>query len=136
MFSPNSLQNHVFIQFVNLEIFLNSVSYSFSRSSSTTSYLTSLYLIYCPYNRIYRSFLYMLKSLKPIFHHFFYYRRYPNTLSNIVIFNLISSSHTTYTTQHRLLCCTYFTLALILNRPTLCPVQYRGSYRCLIKCSL
>nr|ABN08614.1 hypothetical protein MtrDRAFT_AC157507g25v2 [Medicago truncatula] len=62
---------------------------SSSSSSDLTVHLTILHLIYSPCYRIYRSSLYMSKPPKPVFHHL-YYRCYPNSLSNMVIFEAMA----------------------------------------------
>lgn len=117
-----------------LNFFLNNFSSSLSRSSSSSSCLTSLHLIYYPYQRIYRFSLYMTKPSKSVFHHLLYYRCYRNTLSNIFIFNFIM--FTTHLKQHPHLWYTYFIFLSILNRPTFCLVQQRRSYCSPIKLSL
>ncbi|RZB58274.1 Clathrin interactor EPSIN 1 isoform B [Glycine soja] len=79
--------------------------------------------------RVYRSSLYMPKPPKSIFHHLLYNRRYSNPLSNSFVSNFILSSLTTHPPQHPHLRYTYFILMLALDRPTLCSVQNRRSYR-------
>jgi len=67
-------QNHLFV----FHCFCYSFSCSFSKSFSNSSDLTSLYLIYSPYNEIfslYMSSLYISKPSKSSF----YYRYYPNS---------------------------------------------------------
>lgn len=66
------------------------------------------------------SFLSMFKPPKSIFHYLFYYKCYPNTLSDIVISNLILSSLTTHD-PFKITC------------PTFCPVQHLRSCTCLLK---
>jgi hypothetical protein len=66
-----SIIYHIFIQLINLSIFLNSIFYCFSWSSSASSDLTTLHVIYSPYYIIHRSSLYMPKPPKPSLHHLF-----------------------------------------------------------------
>lgn len=75
----------------------------------------------------------MLKPPNSILNHLFYNRRYPNTLSNIFIFDSTMSSLTTHPMQHRHLCDTYFILVLILNRLTFYLVKHRRFHRSLVK---
>ena len=122
-FRSNSLISKSFLIF----------SHSFYRSSYVSSDLTILYLFCSPYYGIYRSFLYVPKPRKPIFHHLFYYSWYLNFLSNIVISNSISSCLTTHPTQHSHLRYIYFILVLVLHCPTLCSIHHHWYYRCPIK---
>ena len=61
----------------------------------------------------------MPKPPKLISYLLFYYRCYPNSLSNGVIPNLISSTLTKHSIQHSHLCYVYFIFVLVLNRLTL-----------------
>lgn len=123
-------------KFVNVDIFRNSFSYCFSTYSFISSCLNRLNMIYSLYKRIHVYSIYMSQPPKPIFHDLFYYRYYPNSLFNIVIYNIISSSLTTHQTQQHRLCQTYFILVLILNYPKLLFVKHCRSYRCSIKLPL
>jgi len=98
------------------------------------TWLSSI-LIYSSDHGIYGSSLYMLKPSKPIFYQLFYYRCYPQYLSNSVIPNPTMFSLTTHLAQHPHLCYTYLILVLTLNRPTLRTIQQRRSDCCPIELS-
>jgi len=68
----NVLSYNLFLS--NSLIFLDSFSYNFSRSSYTSSDLTTLYLTYSPYYKIYMSSLYVPKPPEPSLYHLFYNR--------------------------------------------------------------
>lgn len=113
------------------------VSLIFFRFLSTSSCLILIHLIFSPYNRIYKSSLYMPKSSKSIFHHLFCDRCYfigttgTNNHSNITIFNPISPSLITHPIHHIHLY--NIVRVLILNHLTFYLVQHHKSHHNLIK---
>jgi hypothetical protein len=113
----SSIIYHITIQLINHNIFFNSFSYSFSRSTCLYSELTTLHLIYflstCPNHLILVSTIFSGIGATP-------------TLSNIVISNPIPSSLTTHPMQHHHLCYAKKTVSVLYN-PTLCLIQHSWS---------
>lgn len=105
------LISRAFVLIVSLIVFIDLTT--FYLVSAASNDLTTFYLIYHSYDQVYRSSLHP-QTPKPSFRNLFYYRYYPNPLSNVVISNHIPSSLTIHLMQHQHLCYAYFILVPVL----------------------